>query len=94
LFLREARAAVPPRDTPPLPFRAGEPTEKSLYHFLKNLGGGNFKRICKGIFFWRGACGLARTGGEAWLAFSLKMGSSLVVKFHQYLKKEPYRALF
>jgi len=34
-------------------------------------------------FFWRGACGLAPTGGGAWLAISLKIGSSLVVKIHQ-----------
>jgi hypothetical protein len=41
--MREARAAVPPRATPPLPFMAGEPTEKSLFQIQKKFGGGNLK---------------------------------------------------
>jgi len=38
-----------PTATPPLPFTAGEPTRKTPFPFLKNLGGG-ISKICKGVF--------------------------------------------
>jgi len=66
-------AALPLRAAPPLPSRAGEPTEKSLYHFLKNLGVGSFKRIYKGTFSGGARAGLpAQAAG---LHFSISLGN-------------------
>ena len=40
---------MPTKATPPLPSRAGDPTEKSLFLFQRNLGGGNLKKYAKGF---------------------------------------------
>lgn len=71
------------------------PDRKIPFQFPKNLGGGNFKRICKGIFLV-GSSGRetpARRRGRA-SALRAKIVSSVIVKGYQKSTILRFRAFF
>jgi len=49
------------------------PDRKIPFPFLKNLGGGNFKRICKGTF--SGGARAGKPAQAAGLHFSISLGN-------------------